>query len=80
MLSKDITKLPWLLKIKKYVFYLSLRELPLHDYTFWFEECGVTCQWMVTRMFRKLIGIMVEVYVDDMVVKSKKSGAHAGLS
>ena len=28
-------------------------------------------QWMMTRMFRDKIGRTVEVYIDDMVVKSK---------
>ena len=29
-------------------------------------------QRMMTRMFREKIGNMVEVYIDDMVVKSKE--------
>ena len=32
---------------------------------------------MVTRMFKDLIRKIVEVYIDDMVVKTKKSGGHA---
>lgn len=31
---------------------------------------------MVTRMFKDNIGSMVEVYKDDMVVKSKKDERH----
>lgn len=31
---------------------------------------------MVTRMFRQQISKMVEMYIDDMVVKSKKSKEH----
>ena len=32
---------------------------------------------MVTRMFKEQIGEMVEVYIDDMVVKSKRGEEHA---
>ena len=33
---------------------------------------------MMTRMFREKIGCMVEVYIDDMVVKSKEEQGHIG--
>ena len=36
------------------------------------KNVGATYQWMMTRMFREKIGRTVEVYVDDMVVKSKE--------
>ena len=35
------------------------------------KNAGVTYQQMMTRMFRDKIGRTVEVYIDDMVVKSK---------
>ena len=35
------------------------------------KNAGVTYQQMMTRMFRDKIGRIVEVYIDDMVVKSK---------
>ena len=31
---------------------------------------------MVTKMFKDQIKDIVEVYIDDMVVKSKRSGEH----
>ena len=31
---------------------------------------------MMTRMFREKIGCTVEVYIDDMVVKSRKESRH----
>lgn len=37
------------------------------------KNAGATYQWMVTRMFRDQIGSTVEVYIDDMVVKSKEN-------
>ena len=39
---------------------------------FMLKNAGATYQRMMTRMFRDKIGRMVEVYIDDMVVKSKQ--------
>ena len=44
--------------------------------SFGFKNAGVTYQRMMTRMFRDKIGRTVEVYIDDMVVKSKQEGRH----
>ena len=38
---------------------------------FGLKNAGVTYQQMMMRMFKDKIGCMVEVYIDDMVVKSK---------
>ena len=38
---------------------------------FWLKNAEATYQRMMTRMFRDKIGCTVEVYIDDMVVKSK---------
>ena len=35
-------------------------------------------QWMMTRVFRDKIGSAVEVYIDDIVVKSKREAQHIG--
>ena len=43
---------------------------------FGLKNVGATYQWMMTRMFRDKIGRTVEVYIDDMVVKSKQEGRH----
>jgi hypothetical protein len=37
------------------------------------KNAGATYQRMVTKMFSELLGKTVEVYIDDMVVKSVKS-------
>ena len=37
---------------------------------FGLKNAGATYQKMMTRMFREKIRTMVEVYIDDMVVKS----------
>ena len=39
---------------------------------FGLKNAGATYQWMVTCMFKDLIGKTVEVYIDDMVVKTKE--------
>ena len=43
---------------------------------FGLKNAGVTYQRMMTRMFRDKIGHTVEVYIDDMVVKSKQESRH----
>ena len=40
--------------------------------SFALKNAGATYQQMVIRMFRKHINKTVEVYINDMVVKSKK--------
>ncbi|XP_075670344.1 uncharacterized protein LOC142640136 [Castanea sativa] len=47
----------------------------IYHYTvmpFKLKNAGATYQRMMTRMFRDKIGHMVEVYIDDMVIKRKK--------
>ena len=43
---------------------------------FGLKNAGATYQRMMTRMFREKIGCIVEVYIDDMVVKSRKESQH----
>ena len=38
---------------------------------FGLKNAGSTYQWMMTKMFEPQLGKNVEVYIDDMVVKSK---------
>ena len=40
------------------------------------KNVGATYQRLVNQMFRKQIGRNMEVYVDDMLVKSKEEGSH----
>lgn len=44
---------------------------------FGLRNSGATYQRMVNRLFRELLGIAMEAYVDDMVVKSKQQGSHS---
>ena len=43
---------------------------------FWLKNARATYQQMMTRMFRDKIGCTIEVYIDDMVVKSKQEVQH----
>ena len=43
---------------------------------FGLKNARATYQWMMTRMFWDKIGHTVEVYIDDMVVKSKQEVRH----
>ena len=40
------------------------------------KNAGATYQRIMTRMFRDKIRCMVEVYINDMVMKSKQEGRH----
>jgi hypothetical protein len=51
----------------------------LHCYEiipFGLKNVGATCQRLMNHMFRSQIGRNVEVYVDDMLVKTKMVGCH----
>ena len=43
---------------------------------FGLKNVGATYQQMMTRIFRDKIGRTMEVYIDDMVVKSKRDVQH----
>ena len=49
-----------------------------HGLYYWFglKNTGVTYQHLVNMMFREQIGKTMEVYVDDMLVKSKITTDH----
>ena len=40
------------------------------------KNAGATYQRLMNMMFKDLIGKTIEVYVDDMLVKSKMAGDH----
>ena len=45
---------------------------------FGLKNVGSTYQRMMTRMFEPQLGKNIEIYVDDMVVKSKVVSGHLG--
>ena len=42
------------------------------------KNAGSTCQRMMTRIFELLLGKNIKIYIDDMVVKSKRVSEHLG--
>ena len=40
------------------------------------KNAGATYKCLVNGMFQDLIGKNMEVYIDDMLVKSKEAGGH----
>ena len=44
--------------------------------SFGLKNVGATYQRLVTKMFRPLLGKTMEVYIDDMLVKSKERPNH----
>ena len=45
---------------------------------FGLKNAGTTYQRMMTKMFEPQLGKNIEVYIDDMVVKSKVMSDHVG--
>ena len=45
---------------------------------FWLKNAGSTYQRMMTKMFEPQLGKSIEIYIDDMVVKSKVVSEHVG--
>ena len=45
--------------------------------SFGLKNVGAKYQWLVTKTFRPLLGKTIEVYIDDMLVKSKERSDHA---
>ena len=45
--------------------------------SFGLKNVGATYQRLMTKIFKPLIGQTVEVYIDDIVVKSKTKSEHA---
>jgi hypothetical protein len=44
--------------------------------TFRLKNAGATCQRVMNLIFYELLGIIVEVYIDDIVVKSASLDSH----
>jgi hypothetical protein len=45
-----------------------------HD--FWFENVGTTYQRAMNLIFHDLLGIVLEIYIDDDIVKSDSINTH----
>ena len=57
--------------------HLSYRPYCYNVMPFGLKNAGATYQRLVTKMFRPLLGSTMEVYIDDMLEKSKQRPDHA---
>ena len=71
-------KIPmYLPDVEKTVFITPNGLLCYNVMPFGLKNVGATYQRLVTKMFRPLLGKTMEVYIDDMLVKSKECPDHA---
>ena len=63
---------------EKTVFVTPIRNYHYKVMPFGLKNAGSTYQRMMTRMFVSLLGKNIEIYIDDMVVKSKMVSKHLG--
>ena len=63
---------------EKTVFVTPIRNYHYKVMPFGLKNAGSTYQRMMTRMFESLLGKNIEIYIDDMVVKSKVVSEHLG--
>ncbi|RVW94729.1 Retrovirus-related Pol polyprotein from transposon 17.6 [Vitis vinifera] len=72
MPSPDITKSPCPRMTKKKTAFITPHDLYCYKVMpFRLKNAGATYQKLMTKIFKPLIGHSVEVYIDDIVVKSK---------
>jgi hypothetical protein len=45
-------------------------------YDFWFKNADVTYQRAMNLIFHDLLGIILKIYIDDVVVKLDSMGSH----
>ena len=63
---------------EKIAFVTPIRNYHYKVMPFDLKNAGSTYQRMMTRMFESLLGKNIEIYIDDMVVKSKVILEHLG--
>ena len=63
---------------EKTAFVTPIRNHHYKVMPFGLMNTGSTYQRMMTRMFESLLGKNIEIYIDDMVVKSKMVSEHLG--
>ena len=63
---------------EKTAFVTPIRNYHYKVMPFGLKNAGSTYQRMMTRMFESLLGKNIEIYIDDMVVKSKMVSEHLG--
>ena len=63
---------------EKTAFVTSVGNYHYKVMSFGLKNAGFTYQRMMTRMFESQLGKNIEIYIDDMVVKSKVVSEHLG--
>ena len=63
---------------EKTTFVIPIRNYHYKVMPFSLKNAGSTYQQMMTKMFKPQLGRSIEVYIDDMVVKSKVVSEHMG--
>ena len=63
---------------EKTAFVTLIRNFHYKVLHFGLKNAGSTYQWMMAKMFKPQLGRNIEVYIDDMVVKSKVVSEHVG--
>ena len=63
---------------EKTVFVTPIRNYYYKVMPFGLKNTGSTYQRMMTRMFKLQLGKNIEIYIDDIVVKSKMISEHVG--
>ena len=58
------------------IFVTSIGNYHYQVMPFDLKNAGATYQRMMTRMFEPQLGKNIEIYIDDMVVKSKTESKH----
>ena len=61
---------------EKTIFVTSTGNYHYKVMLFGLKNAGATYQRMMTRMFEPQLGKNIEIYIDDMVVKSKTESEH----
>ena len=61
---------------EKTTFVTPIRNYHYKVMPFGLKNAGSTYQRMMSRMFESLLGKNIEIYIDDMVVKSKRVSEH----
>ena len=63
---------------EKTAFVIPIKNYHYKVIPFGLKNAGSTYQRMMTRMFESQLGKNIEIYIDDMVVKSKVDSKHLG--
>ena len=77
MPSEDITKSPCISRMRKKKSFITPHGLYCYNVMpFSLKNVEATYQRLVTKMFRPLLDSTMEVYIDDILVKSKQRPNH----